>query len=87
MKRPLLYIQQRFLMMFKQLIFHAGRKATEDQSFDFLVQSFNFLRKEMPTRLATTMQEIDHLPAQLVNTRAVSTVKNWFVCFDILLLL
>ncbi|XP_062519970.1 pyruvate dehydrogenase (acetyl-transferring) kinase, mitochondrial-like isoform X2 [Corticium candelabrum] len=41
-------------------------------------QSFNFLRKEMPIRLAATLLEFDLLPEKLAETRYVSIVKNWY---------
>jgi pyruvate dehydrogenase kinase 2/3/4 len=79
------YISNQPSPLTMQQLTNFGRMASQRTASDhsFLLQSFNFLRKEMPTRLATTMQEIDHLPVQLVDTQAVTTVKNWFVHSDI----
>jgi len=49
-----------------------GRSANE-------VRSFEFLRKELPVRLANIMQEINLLPENLIRMPSVNLVQNWYV--------
>ena len=49
-----------------------GRSANE-------VRSFEFLRKELPVRLANIMQEINLLPENLIRMPSVHLVQNWYV--------
>ena len=49
-----------------------GRNANE-------VRSFEFLRSEIPVRLANIMQEIQLLPQNLLRMPSVSLVQNWYI--------
>lgn len=49
-----------------------GRSANE-------VRSFEFLRKELPVRLANIMQEINLLPENLIRMPSVNQVQSWYV--------
>nr|CAG4643275.1 EOG090X07QN [Ilyocryptus agilis] len=49
-----------------------GRSADE-------VRSFEFLRKELPVRLANIMSEINLLPENLVRMPSVHLVQNWYI--------
>lgn len=40
--------------------------------------SFEFLRKELPVRLANIMKEINLLPTKLLGTPSVGLVQNWY---------
>jgi pyruvate dehydrogenase kinase 2/3/4 len=51
---------------------NVGRSANE-------VRSFEFLRKEIPVRLANIMQEINLLPQNLLRMPSVHLVHNWYV--------
>eukprot|EP00118_Oscarella_pearsei_P020730 m.226501 g.226501 ORF g.226501 m.226501 type:complete len:422 (+) comp40029_c0_seq17:652-1917(+) len=44
-----------------------------------VVNSFKFLRKEVPVRLAHIMKEIDLLPETLLSTRSMKLVRGWYV--------
>lgn len=41
-------------------------------------ESYSFLRQEMPTRLAHIMQEISHLPKNLLAMPSVRLVSSWY---------
>ncbi|XP_065665935.1 pyruvate dehydrogenase (acetyl-transferring) kinase isozyme 2, mitochondrial isoform X2 [Hydra vulgaris] len=41
--------------------------------------SYKFLRNEVPVRLAHIMQEIGHLPKNLLSMRSVDLVRSWYV--------
>jgi Mitochondrial branched-chain alpha-ketoacid dehydrogenase kinase len=43
------------------------------------VRSFEFLRSEIPVRLANIMQEIQLLPQNLLRMPSVSLVQNWYI--------
>nr|CAG4638513.1 EOG090X07QN [Cyclestheria hislopi] len=43
------------------------------------VRSFEFLRKEIPVRLANIMQEINLLPSNLLRMPSVNLVQNWYI--------
>nr|CAG4640938.1 EOG090X07QN [Eulimnadia texana] len=49
-----------------------GRSANE-------VRSYEFLRQEIPVRLANIMQEINLLPENLLRMPSVNLVRNWYV--------
>jgi len=49
-----------------------GRSADE-------VRSFEFLRRELPVRLANIMQEIQLLPQNLLRMPSVNLVQSWYV--------
>jgi len=49
-----------------------GRNANE-------IRSFEFLRSEIPVRLANIMQEIQLLPQNLLRMPSVSLVQNWYI--------
>ncbi|XP_067686072.1 pyruvate dehydrogenase (acetyl-transferring) kinase isozyme 1, mitochondrial-like isoform X1 [Haliotis asinina] len=40
--------------------------------------SFNFLRNELPVRMANIMKEINHLPENLLQMPSVSLVMSWY---------
>jgi hypothetical protein len=48
-----------------------GRKASDKDSFVFL-------RKELPVRLANMMQEMQLLPENLLRMPSVSLVQSWY---------
>jgi pyruvate dehydrogenase kinase 2/3/4 len=48
-----------------------GKNASNDESF-------KFLRHEIPTRLAHIMQELDHMPKNLLAVPSVKTVRKWY---------
>ena len=41
-------------------------------------ESFLFLRHEVPIRLAHIMQEINHLPKNLLEMPSVELVQGWY---------
>ena len=43
------------------------------------MRSFEFLRSEIPVRLANIMQEIQLLPQNLLRMPSVSLVQNWYI--------
>lgn len=43
--------------------------------------SFNFLRQELPVRLANIMKEINLLPDNLLRTPSVRLVQSWYAGF------
>nr|CAG4644864.1 EOG090X07QN [Leptodora kindtii] len=45
----------------------------------FTTMSFEFLRKEIPVRLANIMQEIQFLPENLLKMPSVNLVQQWYV--------
>lgn len=57
------------LSLEKLLLF--GREATERQSF-------TFLRKELPVRLANILTEIHHLPEAIIQVPSIQRVDSWY---------
>lgn len=53
-------------------MFITGRNASENQSY-------LFLRKELPVRLANIMKEINLLPENLQRMPSVNLVQNWYM--------
>ena len=49
-------------------------------------ESYNFLRHEEPIRLAHIMQEISHLPKNLLSMPSVKRVSGWYVLLIFFLL-
>ncbi|XP_030387128.1 pyruvate dehydrogenase (acetyl-transferring) kinase, mitochondrial isoform X2 [Scaptodrosophila lebanonensis] len=78
---------QKFTRLTQMLDFYAGFNPSPlsiKQFMDFgqnacEKKSFIFLRKELPVRLANIMKEIALLPDNLLHTRSVSEVNNWYV--------
>ncbi|CAF4421624.1 unnamed protein product, partial [Adineta steineri] len=42
------------------------------------IQSFLFLRNELPVRLASMMKEMAHLPPRLLQMPSFKTVNGWY---------
>ena len=57
---------------FNLFLYIAGRNASENQSY-------LFLRKELPVRLANIMKEINLLPENLQRMPSVNLVQNWYM--------
>lgn len=49
-----------------------GRNASPDESF-------TFLRHEIPTRLAHIMQELNHMPKNLLAVPSIQIVRKWYL--------
>ena len=66
---------RRYTMFIKFWIF-LGKSATPSESFEFL-------RHEVPVRLAHIMKEINLLPRNLRRMPSVELVKSWYIidCF------